>query len=240
MKSDSEINILKAPNESPENPTSPIHQLKIQSIPEEYKIAIDRQEKESDRFWARSNIMLLVQGALISFYIGLKGKDNIFGTFTALEGMFLAIIWLAVLVKGKSYVSRWDHVIKAIEDSNNNQAQIQYPLNRIYGQAKDSEHINLKWLWGKSSTKLMQYAVVSILIFWIAALSLSLTIGLDEVKNTVGVSTFTGGEIAPPVNSAPADTPENQGDLESTKKHKVIENGKTKTSSKAKQQNSSH
>ncbi|MEL6643317.1 MAG: hypothetical protein AAFQ79_05225 [Pseudomonadota bacterium] len=169
----------------------PIHHHKIHSIPDEYKIAIDRQEKESDRFWARSNIMLLVQGALISFYIGLQGKDSLFGIITVLEGILLAVIWLGVLAKGKSYVSRWDAVIRSIEDSSIKTGDLQYPLADLYREAKVDETSSLVPLSRKSTTKLMQYAVLSILVFWIAALTLTLTVGIDESP----ISSASGIEV---------------------------------------------
>ena len=153
------------------------------NIPEEYKIAIERQEKESDRYWKRSNIMLLVQGALISFFIGLDNKDGVFGILTCIEGFTLAVIWLAVLSKGKRYISRWDYVIRHIEKKCETEDYLFFPLSTIYSSIYKDESSHRIFLFNKSTTKLMQYVVVSIIMFWISLVSISLTIGLDKQKN---------------------------------------------------------
>ena len=171
-----------------------LHHLKIHSIPDEYKIAIERQEKESDRFWARSNIMLLVQGALISFYISLQGKDSLFGVITVLEGVLLAVIWLAVLAKGKTYVSRWDEVINGIEEEAIVSRELQFPLASLYRNVKEGEASSAIPFSRKSTTKLMQYAVISILVFWLSALTLTLTVGI-EVADTSEASIVEEGVV---------------------------------------------
>jgi hypothetical protein len=75
-------------------------------VPEEYRLAIELGERESDRYWGRSNIMLLVQGALATVLSTQTHDVPIAVTIGAL-GIFLSFLWLGILHKGKLYVARW-------------------------------------------------------------------------------------------------------------------------------------
>lgn len=145
------------------------------AVPEEYKLAIERQEQESSRYWSRSNIMLIVQAALISFFVNIYNVKPVFGLITATEGFFLSLIWLGVINRGKKYINRWDYVIKQIEECERESESscIKFPINTIYSNAKIQER-NI-WPFPKSSTThLMKYAVISTLLFWFATFCISL------------------------------------------------------------------
>jgi hypothetical protein len=151
------------------------------AIPEEYRLAIERQEQESDRYWTRSNVLLLVQGALISFYTNIDDKRTLFAIAVALQGLFLAVVWLGVIKKGKSYVSRWDSVIAHIEEcegSKGSESRLSYPLNELNWVAKRQEKTERLPLYRQSTTTLMKYAIASVAMFWSLMIVLAL-IGSD-------------------------------------------------------------
>ncbi len=141
------------------------------ALPEEYKLAIDRQEVESTRYWSRSNIMLLVQGVMITFYSGIYRQNMLLATLLSVEGLFLSVVWIAMLAKGKQYVSRWDEVIKDMEAKSK---RIEFPLCKSYGDAKRSERKRKLFLSAWSTTTLMEIAVASTALFWAVVIALSI------------------------------------------------------------------
>jgi hypothetical protein len=148
------------------------------AIPDEYRLAIERQEQESDRYWTRSNVLLLVQGALISFYTNIEDKRTLFAIAVAIQGLFLAIIWLGVIKKGKNYVNRWDDVIGHIErqeQSKGHSSNLAYPLNALNAVAKRDEKPARLPLYRRSTTTLMKYAIASVAAFWSLMIVLALS-----------------------------------------------------------------
>jgi hypothetical protein len=168
------------------------------AIPDEYRLAIERQEQESDRYWTRSNVLLLVQGALISFYTNIDDKRTLFAVAVAIQGLFLAIIWLGVIKKGKNYVERWDNVIGHIEQqeqAKQDQSNLAYPLNTLNNVAKRDEKPARLPLYRQSTTTLMKYAIASVVVFWSLMIVLALTgndtLAPDEDQTEATVSGIT-------------------------------------------------
>lgn len=169
------------------------------AIPEEYRLAIERQEQESDRYWTRSNVLLLVQGALISFYTNIEDKRTFFAIAVALQGLFLAVIWLGVIKKGKAYVNRWDSVIGHIEEQERSKGNggLTYPLNMLNSVAKREEKPDRLPLYRQSTTTLMKYAIASVVAFWSLMVLLAvfdsdvLAPDEDQANRTVPETTFS-------------------------------------------------
>ena len=136
-------------------------------LSEEYIAALDLVERESDRFWARNNVFLLVQGAMIAFYS--KANTGLtFGMLVSAEGFFLALIWIGVLRKGAHYVSRWDKVAREIErrlEERNGSDFI--GLKRLNDLAKAEESPAQVRFLNRRTTILIRYFIVSLLIFWL-------------------------------------------------------------------------
>lgn len=110
---------------------------------EEYRIAIELSEKESDRYWSRSNIILLVQGALAT--IVSTQVDHLIRTLLiCLLGIYVSLLWLGVLYKGKLYVSRWAAAAKRVEKEECERRLLTgeqpfYPVLRYYEDARKPE-----------------------------------------------------------------------------------------------------
>ncbi len=109
----------------------------------------------------------------------------------AVEALLLAAVWYAVLVKGKVYVSRWDSVIRAIENADatraDNEPQISHKLLRLYNEAKLAESKPRFRLFDWSTTRLLRYAVISVIVFWIVTIIFASFGGFDTPR-PVGVT----------------------------------------------------
>lgn len=144
------------------------------SFPDEYRLALELQEKESDRYWSRSNVLLLVHGALISFYISVARNNSWYTLAVAVEGVFLGIIWLGILFKGKRYVSRWGYAAAEVERitkaKDPSLANRNHPILEYYEAAKRAEPASRLFIYRRNTTTLMRYAVYSIITFWCIAI----------------------------------------------------------------------
>ena len=71
-------------------------------------------DKEMDRFWTRSNIFLVVNGALLVAVTSFTSL-SIIGAAVSLFGMIFISIWIKVNRIGKYYVDRWKYFLQEIE-----------------------------------------------------------------------------------------------------------------------------
>jgi len=86
---------------------------------EEYwKKYVDLWNSESDRFWVRSNIYLIVNGGLLAVTTGLS-KIPLFSLIVSLFGVIFAIIWHQTNRISKHYVARWKVLIGECEEEMN-------------------------------------------------------------------------------------------------------------------------
>lgn len=137
-----------------------------------YRLAIELSEKESDRYWSRSNIILLVQGALAT--IVANQADHLGRTLLiCLLGLFVSLLWLGVLYKGKLYVNRWSSAAKRIEREEMNRRlslglEPIYPVLRYYEEARQPESRKKLPYYTRNTTTLMMWLVRCIMAYWIA------------------------------------------------------------------------
>lgn len=134
---------------------------------EEFKLALDLAEKEADRFWARNNVLLLVQAALIAFYDSINNIGNSYGLLVTAQGFFLSLIWIGVLIKGKNYISRWDVATRDMESK----LMKDFPgklqgLIKLNDKGRKKDVVHPIKLLNKSTTTLITYFVYSLMLFW--------------------------------------------------------------------------
>src|SRR6266481_7042814 len=82
---------------------------------EEYKLAVDHLERESDRFWNRTNIALVVQAAFLAFFGGIATKNPNMAAVICIPGAAFSLLGLGIITKGCVYVQRWSDVVMEIE-----------------------------------------------------------------------------------------------------------------------------
>lgn len=140
---------------------------------DQYKLAMDLLEKESDRFWARNNVFLLTQAALVSFYASMANSGVFFfKLLLASQALFLAMIWMGVLLRGASYVERWDHVVRVLERQMGRSLHPEVnnflALKALNDQAKSLElpRPRLIPFLRQRTTKQIRYGIHSLLCFW--------------------------------------------------------------------------
>lgn len=152
-----------------------------------YTKAIELLENESDRFWARNNAFLLVQGAMIAFY-SKATMGSLFSLLLSIEGLFLALIWIGVLVKGAKYVGRWDKVVREIENKLISKSDEFVGLKKLNDKAKSLESPFVVNFLNKRTTLLIVYFIYSSVLFWFCILcinifNLSCSIGvISQIK----------------------------------------------------------
>ena len=133
---------------------------------ENYIKAMELLENESDRFWARNNVFLLVQGAMIAFY-SKANMGSLFSALISIEGLFLALIWIGVLVKGAKYVGRWDDVVREIESKLVAESDSFIGLKKLNDISKAQEKPFILKFLNKRTTLLIRYFIVSLVFFWL-------------------------------------------------------------------------
>ena len=139
---------------------------------EEYRLAIELSEKESDRYWNRSNVILLVQGALAT--VVSAQTDHLIRTLLiCLLGIYVSLLWLGVLYKGTLYVSRWAHAAKRVEQEElerriRDGEPIIYPILRYYEEARKIEPIRKLPHYSRNTTSLMMWLARGVMLYWVA------------------------------------------------------------------------
>jgi hypothetical protein len=137
------------------------------ALPEEYRLATELLEKESDRYWNRNNIMLLIQGALLALFGGVFGKGAIIEVAVSTMGLIFSILWYGIVYKGSLYVGRWDRVVMDIETRLKERLGAQFFAVRHMNDAgKVYERRGGLSIWGRTTT-MMKFAIVTILVFWL-------------------------------------------------------------------------
>jgi len=132
---------------------------------QEYIHASDLMEKESDRYWNRSNIMLIIQGALIALYGSVYEKSLLLSIAIAIQGFIFSIFWFGIVHKGSQYVKRWDSVILNIENQLRQKIGNDFfALRHMNDVARVDEKQGV--FSNFSTTRLMKWTILSILIFW--------------------------------------------------------------------------
>lgn len=123
---------------------------------------------ESDRYWNRSNIMLLIQGALLALFGGVSGSGKIVETAICVQGLIFSTLWFGVVHKGSLYVERWDRVVMQIEvELKNRLGKEFFALRHMNDAAKVYEKRGRLKVWGRTTT-IMKATIATIAIFWIA------------------------------------------------------------------------
>jgi hypothetical protein len=138
---------------------------------EEYRLAIELSEKESDRYWNRSNVILLVQGALATVVANQAYHLGRTLLICAL-GLFVSLLWLGVLYKGKLYVTRWSNTAKRVELNEVERRILAgerplYPILRYYEEARIPEPRKRLPYYSKNTTTLMMWLARGVMGYWL-------------------------------------------------------------------------
>jgi len=151
---------------------------------EMYGIVAGLWDSECDRYWARNNIFLILQGALLAGFTAAS-TDEFLRLAMALLGVLLCFIWFGISVQGAYYVARWRPALEAIE--------AKMPIQPLSLVKSDADHFRRRSKGIKSllsapllalrrggSTTFMHYAILIIGISWIALTVLSIIFVLPE------------------------------------------------------------
>lgn len=137
---------------------------------ESLRLALEMREKESDRYWSRSNIILLVQCVLVATFGNIHTISPL-ALAICVIGLSVSFIWLGVLYKGKCYVSRWDYAAKKTQQdllkSSKKKGNDFIPILSYYETAKTKEHNPRFFIFNYNTTTLMKWCVIVMIFFWL-------------------------------------------------------------------------
>jgi hypothetical protein len=71
-------------------------------------------DSETNRFWERNNVFLLINGALIAL-LAQQGLSTFLGVLAAVLGISVGFIWYQMNVMGKYYIDRWKTPLMELE-----------------------------------------------------------------------------------------------------------------------------
>ena len=126
---------------------------------EEYwKKYVDLWNAESDRFWIRSNIYLIVNGGLLVVITGLS-KIPLFSLIVSIFGVIFAAIWHQTNTISKHYVSRWKVLIEECETEMKDKFGFTKRLSSIKQQSPIYKNIG-------ASTTHMLIVIKLLIIIW--------------------------------------------------------------------------
>lgn len=113
-------------------------------------------DSETNRFWARNNVFLVLNGALVAL-LSKSNLPEIFIIVAAILGMVTGLIWYRINVIGKYYMDRWKEPIHQIE--------IGWPISPVtlIDAIGDRHPTSMRY---QSSSTYMQWIVVLAVIGW--------------------------------------------------------------------------
>ena len=86
---------------------------------EYYRIAVEFHRSESQRYWDRNTVFIVINGGLLA----LLGVDFLMGNYDRIAvciiGFIASYIWWLILRQGKDLIERWSRVARYLEDNYN-------------------------------------------------------------------------------------------------------------------------
>lgn len=128
-------------------------------------MASELLEKESDRFWNRVNIALLIQAALLALLGGAASEGPLVVAVAGGLGAAFSLLGWGLTTKGCSYVERWTAVVLDIE------VKLKAELGAAFIPLRHENDLKRLSDKGtpvplKSSTSQMKTAFLVLFLFW--------------------------------------------------------------------------
>ena len=144
-----------------------------------YQTILDAHDDESDRFWTRNNIFLLINSGLLVTATSAIETPQL-KIIVSIFGIYFSLIWVQVNKKGAYYVHRWRPVIEEFENvlkktglvSSKPFANLVRPDDEKF-QTTDSPISLIKLIFNKeipsaTTTELMRRVILGFLFIWIS------------------------------------------------------------------------
>lgn len=114
-------------------------------------------DREADRFWTRSNIFLIVNGALLLAVTSFASQPML-GVIVSVFGLLFVRIWMYVNRIGKYYVDRWRMLLEQLEEPWEHKLVGQ--LDELEEQSEVASRLH-------ASTTYMYYALRLMFFLWL-------------------------------------------------------------------------
>ncbi len=152
---------------------------KNDNILEYYKIAVELHNTESQRYWDRNNVFILINGG----FLALLGTDIIIGKIDRLVicciGAITAYMWILILRQGKDLIERWRKVIHKIENENDSVENVFQTADKLSSEGKPLSILPLSKL---PASGIMKCAAIMVCVGWLIAFSGIFFYSEPEVK----------------------------------------------------------
>lgn len=135
-----------------------------------YEMAVESERIEAELYWTRNNALLVVNGVFVSFVASQIGQSQVLPLIAAPFGIFLTIVWFAILRAGKHYVASWDHTVRTLEKQISSEAGVEgwKGLRGLYDEGDEGHtQIGCEPL-RRSSTTLMGWVIYAMGVLWLA------------------------------------------------------------------------
>lgn len=131
-----------------------------------YKIAVELHNSESQRYWERNNVFILINGA----FLALLGTDLIEGKIDkliiCLIGFFASYMWILILRQGKDLIERWRKVLHWIENEDDKIVKVFQKADKLSSEGKAFLFLPFSKL---PASGIMRWAAIIVCIGWLLA-----------------------------------------------------------------------
>lgn len=89
--------------------------MKSHTEKNDYEIAIMMHNLESQSYWSRNNVFLLVNGGLLAILTSSLNGHPVLQIMVSIIGLVMSYMWYVILIRSKDLIARWSAVIHKIE-----------------------------------------------------------------------------------------------------------------------------
>lgn len=125
---------------------------------EKWKTLAELWDKEADRFWARNNVFLVVNSALL-IVVSVFVQEPIVCIIVSFFGVVFSLFWYRVNLMGKYYLDRWKPILEKLENGDE--------LD-VFGKELSASKTKFKEPQKyKPTSTYMRYVTISFTLIWV-------------------------------------------------------------------------
>ena len=133
---------------------------------EYYKIAVDLHNSESQRYWERNNVFILVNGAFLAFLGTDIIEEKVDRLVICSIGFLFSYMWILILRQGKDLIERWRKVIHKYEDENDEIRDVFHTADRLSAEGVPISILPFSKL---PPSGIMRWSAILVCSGWLAA-----------------------------------------------------------------------
>lgn len=143
-------------------------EISPEEVREFYKIAVELHSSESQRYWDRNTVFIVVNGGLLALLSVDFAKGNRDRIAVCMLGLIVSYVWWLILRQGKDLIERWSLVARSIEDEHNLPIKLYRIADHVSSEGISDHSLPFSTL---PASSLMRLSAVVVMIGWIAAIA---------------------------------------------------------------------